>query len=173
MAFVVEDGTGLATANSYLSVADADSYHDDRGNAVWAAYPTSDKQAALVRATDYIDTRYGPIFKGTQEFAETPQALEFPRSNIYDRYGRLVEGIPTKLEKAVAELALKTIDGTELFLTPTVDESGQVVRERKEKIGPLEFTDKLSGVVETTRYFPEADRLLEEYVSSVGRIVRG
>ena len=35
MSLVTEDGTGLPTAESYISVADATTYHTARGNAVW------------------------------------------------------------------------------------------------------------------------------------------
>ncbi len=35
MSLIVEDGTGLSTAESYISVADATTYHTDRGNATW------------------------------------------------------------------------------------------------------------------------------------------
>lgn len=36
MAFVVEDGSGIANANAYITVAYADEYFSDRGNADWA-----------------------------------------------------------------------------------------------------------------------------------------
>lgn len=32
MPLIVEDGTGLPDAEAYISVADADAYHDARGN---------------------------------------------------------------------------------------------------------------------------------------------
>lgn len=35
MALITEDGTGLSTAESYISVADAGIYHTARGNASW------------------------------------------------------------------------------------------------------------------------------------------
>lgn len=54
MALIVEDGTGLADAESYLSVADADTYHADRNNEAWQDYSTAEKEAALRKATQYI-----------------------------------------------------------------------------------------------------------------------
>ena len=54
MAFVTEDGTGLAEANSYVSVAEADAYHADRGNAAWIGEDSA-KQSALIKATDYLE----------------------------------------------------------------------------------------------------------------------
>lgn len=35
MALIVEDGTGLSTAESFISVADAVTYHTNRGNTSW------------------------------------------------------------------------------------------------------------------------------------------
>lgn len=78
MAFVVEDGTGLANANSGASVAEADEYFTDRGITDWTG--TNDvKQAALIRATDYIEMRWAGRWRYTMEFPDTPQALAFPR----------------------------------------------------------------------------------------------
>ena len=37
MALIVEDGTGLANAESYVSVADATTYHTNYGNTAWTA----------------------------------------------------------------------------------------------------------------------------------------
>ena len=35
MSLIVEDGTGLSTAESFISVADATTFHTDRGNSAW------------------------------------------------------------------------------------------------------------------------------------------
>ena len=56
----VEDITG---ANAYLKVSDFQAYHDARGN-LYAASPETAIQAAIVKATDYIDQRYR--FKGVR-----------------------------------------------------------------------------------------------------------
>ena len=61
---VVEDGTGLADANSYIASADADTYWANRANAAWAALDDDAKAAALIQATQYLDARYS--FKGCQ-----------------------------------------------------------------------------------------------------------
>ena len=52
MSLVVEDGTGKADAESYISVADADTYHSNRGNTDWAALTTTEKEQLLRGATD-------------------------------------------------------------------------------------------------------------------------
>lgn len=77
MSLTVEDGSGLANANGYVSVADADAYHAARGTAAWAG--TSDvKGAAIVRATAYIDAAYRARFPGYRARRRL-QSLEWPR----------------------------------------------------------------------------------------------
>ncbi|WP_434033588.1 DnaT-like ssDNA-binding protein [Cupriavidus sp. a3] len=97
MALVVEDSTGKPDANSYVSVAEADSYHGDRGNANWSAATT--KEAALINATSYVDSLYR--FQGLR--ASDTQALEWPRAGV--------TGIPKRLKDAVCELALRALSG--------------------------------------------------------------
>jgi hypothetical protein len=58
MGIVVEDGTGIADANSYASEDDADNYFEDRANDTWAT-STADKEAALIRASASLDAIYG------------------------------------------------------------------------------------------------------------------
>ena len=132
MAFTVEDGTGVAGANSYMTDVELKAYHADRGNSITAGGGAL--QQALVRATDYLETKYGHRFKGTQEHLAQP--LSFPRTDLYDRRGDAVTGIPDKLKAALAEYALRAIDG-ELYTEPTVDASGLKVTRLKEKVGPI------------------------------------
>lgn len=75
MALVKETGEGLSNSNSYASAADADAYFTDRGNTTWASYAVSQKEAALIRATDYIDANY--IFRSVP--LRPNQSLQCPR----------------------------------------------------------------------------------------------
>ena len=51
MALIVEDGTGKATANSYVSLAVADAYFLLRGNADWAGPDTEKEVETLTIAS--------------------------------------------------------------------------------------------------------------------------
>lgn len=169
MAFVVEDGTGLSSANAYISVAFADAYFLDRNITTWTCTNTV-KQAAIIKATDYIEARWGKRFMGRAEFPETPQALSFPRVNIFDRNGYLVTGLPEKLKRATAEYALRAYSA-ELLPDPTIHESGLAISAKTEKVGPLEETTQFQTVASSPvllRPYPAADRLLEEYVTAGG-----
>jgi hypothetical protein len=132
MALVVEDGTGLADANSYISVADADTYHSDRGHTDWTAAAAEEKEQALILATQYLDGRYRKRWKGYK--STTGQALSWPRLNVRDEDGYSLDGtIPARLTYATAEAALAQIKGTEL--SPELERGGQV---RRERVGSLE-----------------------------------
>lgn len=168
MAFIVEDGNGLEDATSYLSVVDFKAYHDDRGNS-YSSFTDPQIQQALVRSTDYIERRWGARFLGRREFED--QALSFPRVRLFDEEGRVVEGIPKRLEQATAEYALRALSIT-LLPDPEIDATGVKVKESVEKVGPIEFRTEFADTVGRTllRPYPAADRLLLDYVASPGVI---
>ncbi|MHB9879094.1 DnaT-like ssDNA-binding protein [Pacificimonas sp. ICDLI1SI03] len=47
-----------ALGDTYMSVADADEFHADRGNTEWGAANTNTKEEKLRQATDYLDFTY-------------------------------------------------------------------------------------------------------------------
>ena len=115
MAFVAEDGTGLETANALTDVAFADDYFTDRNIAAWTG-TTVVKQAALIKATDYIETRFGSLFYGDKK--STTQALSHPRANT------TTGEFPVALKRAVCEYAVRSLTAT-LLPDPEIHASGQ------------------------------------------------
>lgn len=144
---IVENGTGLPNADSYVSVEFADSYFSARGVSDWVTLTTEKKEQALICGTDFIDSIYQ--WKGKKATSE--QALRFPRVNLVDYEGQPVEGIPTCLKQATCDASLLKANGTELFQTK--NENGDVV---SETITTLSFTysksDKSEATTSTTLY---------------------
>src|SRR5262249_40434434 len=107
MTIVVEDGTGLSTANSYVSEDEADAYFDDRANDTWAN-STADKEAALIRATQSLDVIYWTRFSGTK-LNGRDQALQWPRTGATDVLGNVIDSdeIPVEIKQATFELAVR------------------------------------------------------------------
>lgn len=161
-AFTVEDGTGLEGANSYLAVADADDYHDGRGNAAWAAADAAAKQAALVKATDYIDRRFGGRFVG-QRLVDT-QRLAWPREDAVTVWGVEVEGIPRVVEEACAEYALRAL-AADLDPDPG-NQPGAAgnIASLSESVGPLSTSTTYTHEGGARARYPNPDALLRAVV---------
>lgn len=85
MPLVVEDGSGRTDANSYISVEDANKYFQDLPNAAWGGKTDEQKGAALIRATRFLDGRYGDRWVGVASTGA--QALGWPRDDIPDQQG--------------------------------------------------------------------------------------
>lgn len=172
MAITVEDGTGLADAVSYVSVADADAYLTARGTpAAWTAAVTATKEQALVKATDYLDTRWGPAFVSSRLLAT--QALEWPRVAFYDRHGFEIEGLPANLVKATIEYAVRALSGA-LVPDLVVDDRGLQVTRRRVKAGPVETETEYNpgGGPMIVKPYPAADMLLSGLVVRGRRVMR-
>lgn len=169
MALVVEDGTGLANANSYLSVADFKTYHTDRANS-WGTATDPAISGALIRATDYIDRLYGSTFVGEREFPDD-QALFWPRINGSYPDGRDIPTIPPELESATAEYAMRALDGP-LAPDPTYAESNAQVKEHEERVGPIVERTLYgsNGMISIYRSYPEADALMKPLLVGGGSL---
>jgi hypothetical protein len=179
MALVVEDGNGLPTANAYVSEEYVDAYCELRGVASWAAATTENKEIAIIKATDYIDTVFGPRFLGykANETCPTPdytvdQALEFPR--VFNDHYELPVALPPQLQKACAEYAIRALENGTLLTDPEVQANGQTLSGASSKVGPIEesFTYVSGGAIEITQPYPAADLLLKKLVRPSGMAIR-
>lgn len=168
MAFTPEDGTGLAGANAYISVADADAYHADRGRADWTGTDEV-KQVAIVKATDFVDRNY--TFVG--QVKTSTQALQWPRTGVCDSLGESVglSSVPTRVAHAVAEYARLAL-GMELVEQPTASNDG-AVKQQSKKLGGLSKSVTYAGSANNRiRSYPTADRLLDGLIQSNTQLLR-
>lgn len=112
MALVVEDGTGKSTAESYISAADATTYHNNRGNAAWAALASDTvREQYLRKATDFMIQAYASRWQGCKVDASV-QALDWPRYDVVVDDESIDDNVvPEVVKRACAELALKAISG--------------------------------------------------------------
>ena len=87
MTLVVEDGTGLANANAFISQAYMDDYATSRELNDWLN-GANDPEAAIIRATDAFSNGY--IWKGSR-LRGRQQALAWPRTDVEDEDGEEVD----------------------------------------------------------------------------------
>lgn len=171
MSFIVQDPDApKADANGYITADEFKTYHDDRNNTYTAS--DTDIEYAIVRATDYIDTRW--TFAGYRD--DLDQSTECPRSGVYSqRNGLLLDGYPEELKEACAEYAMASLAGT-LYATANVDTSGKSVKKIRKKADVLEKETEYFNPSKTAwTAFPVADgkmkrtRLLASTRRTLGR----
>ena len=88
MTIIVEDGTIVAGGNAYASLTALDTYHEDRLNTIWTTASDEVKEAAMLRATAGLESKYrGRWFgyKADHNAATAPQFLSWPRRDDKDQ----------------------------------------------------------------------------------------
>ena len=159
---IVEDGTGKTDAESYISVADADTYvaayASAADNTAWdLLVVTADKDKALRIGTQYIDLEYGKKFAGYR--TNETQALSWPRTSVVDGDGYTIDSdeMPACLGKAVVEAALRYIAGDSLLGVQTTAAS---ISSETKKLGPMEKSTTYVGGKPPASVYPKIKALL-------------
>jgi hypothetical protein len=131
---IVEDGTGVANAQSYVQATDVRAFAAARGIPVPSdtTEGTAEIEAKLISAMDYLETNI--CYQGIK--TDSDQELSWPRKNV------VIEGssypdnrIPKNLRLAQIRLAIEALNGAELLPTLSGRAEDYVV---KEKVGPIE-----------------------------------
>ncbi|USM11591.1 head-tail connector [Citromicrobium phage vB_CbaS-RXM] len=100
---VVEDGTGLPTANAFASVEEVDAILEPNIHSLWSGIDTEDKKKLIVWATMILIQR--ARWKGCRVSATS--GTPFPRSGLRDQDRNFYpdDAIPQPLKVATALLA--------------------------------------------------------------------
>ena len=118
MAITIVATAKASDANSYVTLADAEVYFEERLHSdEWDNASETDKIAALVLATELLDVAYN--WEGYK--VSTTQALRWPRSGVTTPDGESVSSseIPSFLADATAEFALGLLTNDRLKDSPT------------------------------------------------------
>lgn len=141
MALIVEDGSGLTNAQTYVSPAEVSVYCITYG----LAQPAS-PNTAIMLAMRYLE---GTFFHRWVGYKKTElQALSWPRSNAVKRDGWVVNEstVPIEVKNAVCALAIRSGLGEDL--TPDFTNANMV---KKEQVGPL-LVEYMAGAPSYTVY---------------------
>lgn len=154
---IVEDGSIVAGADSYVSVEAADAYATSRGLAAWLALAVELKEPALIRATDHLERKYASRWKGCL-VAPATQPLAWPRKEVPARAPGVdlaADAVPTFLKQACIELAVRSASGTDLS-----PDAGRTVLREKVDVIEVEYSEHGRQVLE----FTTVEHLVEPYV---------
>lgn len=167
MALIVEDGTGKIDAESYLSLATAQTYHVNHHNHDWFDATDDDKEKSLRVAAQYVDAKFGDRWRGTR--TKTDQRLDWPRVGVETPDGDLYDSdaIPRPLEEAVAELSISSLTED---LHSDVTRPGSILKEAI-RVGPISETVEY-GSASQQKVFVQAEVLLERLLEPLGKLRR-
>ncbi|MDH3377779.1 MAG: hypothetical protein OEQ39_12595 [Gammaproteobacteria bacterium] len=183
MTIIVEDGTVIASANSYVSVADADTYFENLGTTLWIETASDEaKEASLVRAASYMQQKYRLLWKGSR--VQAFQSLDWPRRGVdvpdfFDPFFRQVNVplqfqdtvfigenvIPVEVQQAQMLLAISAIDAAGAATISLQPNYGR--KTKREKVGDLEveyMTAEDGGNTSQTETYWTATRIIEPYL---------
>jgi hypothetical protein len=127
MACTIDAEVGGEDANSYLTIAEADTYFESHAYAaVWEDGDDDTKCRALVTATRQLDTS----FEWVGTVASSTQALLWPRDDAYGPNGYLhtTDEIPYNIQAATAELAQQLLESNRQADSDTETEGIQRLR---------------------------------------------
>ena len=164
MTLIIEDGSIVANANSYVTVAEYQAWADARFTAGRSTAPLcgEDVEALIFRAMDYFEAQ---SFIGTK--VSSTQSLQWPRNSVYiDTYYQSNLSIPKEVKNSIYELSYGEETGnSELSV---VDR--KVKREKVSSI-EVEYADNSSST-STVVAVPTAMKKLLTAGGSFNRVVR-
>ena len=160
MALIIEDGTIVAGANSFVTDAELLAYADVRGVSL---PPTSAaREALLAGAMDYLFSKE-PMMKGCRVSAD--QALPYPRQDVcFNGFEISKTTIPSLLKQSQIESA---IAASTIALLPT--ESLQNVQSTKVDVLEISY---FQGGSMTTVNLQAVDAKLKPLLKTVGTLER-
>jgi hypothetical protein len=159
VAIVVEDGTVVANANSYLSVADVPLFTLERG--VTLSATDSVVEVQLVKAKDYINSREHHFVGARKSAAQT---LAWPR---------IVGGtdllVPQKIREAQGFLVMASAGLIDILPVATEQPAFPI---KSEKVGPLETAYAVADgeAVDPWPRVPAAEEAIAFYFTGIARI---
>jgi hypothetical protein len=164
MSLVVETGSGSATAESYISLANADLYFAAHGSpAEWTGLTDAAKESALRYAAAWMDEHYRWL--GVISYPSTPQKLDWPRAGVVDNEGRVIasDSIPQAIKDLQCEAALRHIK----FAVNKSFERGGQIQSRSAQGASISYF----GSASVTPADPYLDSLAAPYVAASGNVL--
>ena len=170
MALIIEDGSGVPGANSYVTVEEIKTYNNARGTSL----PSTDEdiEKLAVQAFDYVES-FRSQYQGTKTNPQYPQC--WPRTGVViDGYYEVPSNaIPQELRDASCQA---TGDAAEQDLMPT---QGPAVVKEKVDVLEVQYAEPTqTGGMNPEPAFPKVDSKLEPLFNTGGsgyrvQVIRG
>ena len=162
MAIILEDGTGIEGANSYIDQDAFEEYAETHGIEL-ASDVVAEIEAALIRASAAIDARYYGAYPGDRAKGRS-QGLQWPRIAAYDSSGWLIgdDEIPVEVINATCEAAIRELQSPGSMM-PDLERGGQIQSIRAGSVG---ITYSAAASAQTT--FTLIDGIMSNILNGAG-----
>lgn len=171
MALIVEDGSLVANADSYISLEDAQTFVEnyyseyDSDAAVFLGLSTGRQEVIARRATYDLDRKYRNRWKGFKRVQS--QSLDWPRVDVADEddYDVPEDSIPRRLQRAQIEIMIRLANEVAIFEDQA--RGGRIKSEKVDVIAVSYFANAPS-----TTLFEGLDAVLKGLLTTENRVVR-
>lgn len=129
---IIETGSLVAGANSFVTRDQVATYCDDRGY-TFSVVDTAAADRAVIKAGDWMKNTQRIMYRGSLRTAT--QTMPWPREDASFYRGPTIDNdvVPQCVKDAQCELAYRTYAGTNI--QPDLARGGQI---KSEKVGPIE-----------------------------------
>lgn len=171
MALVVEDGSIVANADTYISLMDTIAFLDgyygeyDAEAAAFLGMSTGRQELIIRQAAYSLDRKYRLQFKGYKRVQT--QSLDWPRTDVTDEddYDVPEDSIPRRIQRAQVEITKRIANQVAIFIDQ--DRGGRV---KSEKVDVIAVTYMEGAPSETL--FQGVDAALKGLLQNENRIIR-
>ena len=183
MGLILEDGSGIATANSYVTADEFKAFHVDRGNTLLAEADDDQIEAALVKGSDYLQQKFRLLWNGAR--ATEQQRLDWPRRGVavpdfFDPFFRDLGNIPLAFqdtlfipenevlyEAKVAQMlvAAETFDSAGLSTGVIQPAIGRFTKREKLGVLEVEYFDTDQGSSRQTTKYWNVEQTIEPFIN--------
>jgi hypothetical protein len=159
---VIEDGSNVADANSYMTATEIIAYAEMRGVTLVPGSPIDENKVAImaINAMDYLNL-FRHRWKGRKTYGD--QRLDWPRQCVYtdDIIAIPSDTIPNDIKDAQCQLCIEISKG--IILLPSNGNDAFITHE---KIGPIEtnYSEAVRMAAGTLPVMPAVDLLLQIYI---------
>lgn len=162
---IVETGSGISNANSYVALLDARNLADSLGFSL----PADDTQAesALAAACRYLET-FRPQYQGHAANG-ADQSLSFPRNLVFVNETEIDNSsVPVLLQYAQVAAASEITNGTDLLAA----QDGRFEKASKVDVIESEYSESILGTPDGLPRYPNVDVYLRPLLREVERASR-
>lgn len=158
MTIIVEDGTGLSTAETYITVAEFKAYCDARGHS-YSGYTDLQIEQAMRRAATYINSLnyYGSVVSDDQGMAWPRRYLTNIESNV----------VPRQIKWAQAEATLRELASPGAMF-PDLERGGQIIQKTESVDGVVSESVTYAAGASASTVFTIIDRMLAGFLAGGG-----